>query len=62
MKHKFTEDERSRGGAEARWKERTEGKKLNHGMLFGKKIGKNDTRTDSIKRRKINESKTERLC
>lgn len=36
-KHKFTEDECSRGGAEARWKERQTGVKLNHGMRWGKK-------------------------
>lgn len=37
-RHKFTEEERSNGGVEARWLERTSGKKLNHGMLFGKKV------------------------
>lgn len=39
-RHKFTEDKRSSGGVEARWLERTQGKKLNHGMLFGKKVKK----------------------
>lgn len=37
-KHKFTEDECSRGGSEARWLERIQGKKLNHGVIFGKKV------------------------
>lgn len=36
-KHVFTEDERSRGGAEARYLERVKGVKLNHGWRFGKK-------------------------
>jgi hypothetical protein len=36
--HKFTEDQRSRGGSEARWRERAQGKKINHGMLFGKRV------------------------
>lgn len=35
--HVFTEDERSRGGATARDRERMQGKRLNHGMRFGKK-------------------------
>lgn len=37
--HHFTDEERSRGGSNARDKEREEGKKLNHGMTFGKKDG-----------------------
>ena len=36
--HRFTEDECSLGGAEARQRERQEGKKLNHGRLFGKRV------------------------
>lgn len=43
-RHKFTEDECSSGGAEARWRERTKGKKLNHGILFGR-------RTSNVKSR-----------
>ena len=36
-RHKFTYDEMSAGGTEARWRERLLGKKLNHGITFGKK-------------------------
>lgn len=35
--HKFTVDECSDGGANARYKERVDGKKLNHGVTFGKR-------------------------
>lgn len=35
-RYRFTEDQRSRGGAEARWRERQMGVPLNHGVTFGK--------------------------
>jgi hypothetical protein len=36
-RYKFTEEECSAGGAEARWRERIKGVKLNHRIVFGKK-------------------------
>jgi hypothetical protein len=37
-RHKFTEEECSSGGVAARWLERIKGIKLNHGVIFGKRI------------------------
>lgn len=37
--HQFTEEERSRGGTTAREIERSAGKKLNHGITYGKRDG-----------------------
>lgn len=35
----FTREQRSRGGTKARDTERACGKKLNHGWVYGKKVG-----------------------
>lgn len=35
--HKFTEEESSNGGANARYIERVQGRRLNHGVTFGKR-------------------------
>lgn len=37
--HNFTNEERSRGGTNARDRERELGTKLNHGITFGRKDG-----------------------
>jgi hypothetical protein len=34
----FTREQRSRGGANAREKETSQGTKLNHGVVFGRRI------------------------